>query len=205
MWASVKIYLQVMYQSDQFLDKNKDYVVPEHQDLLSASNCPFVAGLFPPLPEETSKSSKFSSIGSRFKVVLLLFSYCFSLPEIWYLMKARVYPYSCEYCNSFFFFFLVLYVRLMFHDVNDAATITTINGYIELYRTALHQMCETKQPTKTCSLWECQYHATIALWCEYIFWYYMLFSGSFGLAYGEGWYQIIVISFLFGYYWLLSL
>lgn len=66
-----------MYQSDQFLDKNKDYVVPEHQDLLSASKCPFVAGLFPPLPEETSKSSKFSSIGSRFKVVLLLFFYFF--------------------------------------------------------------------------------------------------------------------------------
>ncbi|XP_027365891.1 myosin-11-like isoform X1 [Abrus precatorius] len=61
---------EVTYQSDQFLDKNKDYVVPEHQDLLSASKCPFVAGLFPPLPEETSKSSKFSSIGSRFKLQL---------------------------------------------------------------------------------------------------------------------------------------
>ncbi|MED6197401.1 hypothetical protein PIB30_056154, partial [Stylosanthes scabra] len=61
---------EVLYQSDQFLDKNKDYVVPEHQDLLSASKCPFVAGLFPPLPEETSKSSKFSSIGSRFKLQL---------------------------------------------------------------------------------------------------------------------------------------
>lgn len=63
--------LQVLYQSDQFLDKNKDYVVPEHQDLLGASKCSFVAGLFPPLPEETAKSSKFSSIGSRFKVILL--------------------------------------------------------------------------------------------------------------------------------------
>ncbi|XP_015576558.1 myosin-11 isoform X1 [Ricinus communis] len=61
---------EVLYQSDQFLDKNKDYVVPEHQDLLSVSKCPFVAGLFPPLPEETSKSSKFSSIGSRFKLQL---------------------------------------------------------------------------------------------------------------------------------------
>ncbi|XP_022745847.1 myosin-11-like [Durio zibethinus] len=61
---------EVLYQSDQFLDKNKDYVVPEHQDLLSASKCPFVAGLFPPLPEESSKSSKFSSIGSRFKLQL---------------------------------------------------------------------------------------------------------------------------------------
>ncbi|KAA8543344.1 hypothetical protein F0562_021161 [Nyssa sinensis] len=65
---------EVLYQSDQFLDKNKDYVVPEHQDLLSASKCTFVAGLFPPLQEETtkssSKSSKFSSIGSRFKLQL---------------------------------------------------------------------------------------------------------------------------------------
>lgn len=61
---------EVTYQADQFLDKNKDYVVAEHQDLLNASKCPFVAGLFPPLPEETSKSSKFSSIGSRFKLQL---------------------------------------------------------------------------------------------------------------------------------------
>ncbi|KAL3849947.1 hypothetical protein ACJIZ3_011829 [Penstemon smallii] len=65
---------EVQYQSDQFLDKNKDYVVPEHQDLLCASKCSFVAGLFPPPPEEStkssSKSSKFSSIGSRFKLQL---------------------------------------------------------------------------------------------------------------------------------------
>jgi myosin-5 len=59
---------QVTYQADQFLDKNKDYVVAEHQALLNSSRCPFVANLFPPLPEETSKQSKFSSIGTRFKV-----------------------------------------------------------------------------------------------------------------------------------------
>ncbi|KAL6861303.1 hypothetical protein ACP4OV_017003 [Aristida adscensionis] len=58
---------EVLYQSEQFLDKNKDYVVAEHQELLSASKCSFIAGLFPALPEETSKSSKFSSIGARFK------------------------------------------------------------------------------------------------------------------------------------------
>lgn len=59
---------QVTYQTDLFLDKNKDYVVAEHQALLSASKCSFVSCLFPPLAEESSKSSKFSSIGSRFKV-----------------------------------------------------------------------------------------------------------------------------------------
>ncbi|XP_047338163.1 myosin-12 isoform X2 [Impatiens glandulifera] len=57
----------VTYQSDQFLDKNKDYVVAEHQALLNASTCTFVANLFPPSQEETSKQSKFSSIGTRFK------------------------------------------------------------------------------------------------------------------------------------------
>ncbi|KAI3459593.1 hypothetical protein Pfo_016256 [Paulownia fortunei] len=57
----------VTYQTELFLDKNKDYVVAEHQALLSASNCCFVSGLFPPLPEESSKTSKFSSIGSQFK------------------------------------------------------------------------------------------------------------------------------------------
>ncbi|OEL34730.1 Myosin-12, partial [Dichanthelium oligosanthes] len=60
----------VTYQADQFLDKNKDYVVAEHQALLNSSRCHFVANLFPPLPEETSKQSKFSSIGTRFKGVL---------------------------------------------------------------------------------------------------------------------------------------
>ncbi|XP_075488328.1 myosin-6-like isoform X13 [Primulina tabacum] len=57
----------VTYQTELFLDKNKDYVIAEHQSLLGASNCSFVSGLFPPLPEDSSKSSKFSSIGSRFK------------------------------------------------------------------------------------------------------------------------------------------
>lgn len=60
---------QVTYQTELFLDKNKDYVVAEHQALLYASKCSFVSGLFPPSPEESSKQSKFSSIGSRFKVV----------------------------------------------------------------------------------------------------------------------------------------
>ncbi|XP_026449796.1 myosin-11-like [Papaver somniferum] len=62
---------EVLYAADQFLDKNKDYVVPEHQDLLCTSKCTFVAGLFPQIAEESSnKSTKFSSIGSRFKLQL---------------------------------------------------------------------------------------------------------------------------------------
>ncbi|KAG6395092.1 hypothetical protein SASPL_145684 [Salvia splendens] len=58
----------VTYQADQFLDKNKDYVIAEHQALLNDSTCSFVANLFPSLSDETSKQSKFSSIGTRFKV-----------------------------------------------------------------------------------------------------------------------------------------
>ncbi|KAK1379700.1 myosin-6 [Heracleum sosnowskyi] len=57
----------VTYQTDYFLDKNKDYVIGEHQSLLSNSKCPFVSGLFPPLPEESSNKSKFSSIATQFK------------------------------------------------------------------------------------------------------------------------------------------
>ncbi|KAK4372251.1 hypothetical protein RND71_007635 [Anisodus tanguticus] len=60
----------VTYQADHFLDKNKDYVIAEFQALLMESKCSFVASLFPPLPEESSKQSKFSSIGMRFKGVL---------------------------------------------------------------------------------------------------------------------------------------
>ncbi|KAJ8451192.1 hypothetical protein Cgig2_013964 [Carnegiea gigantea] len=60
---------EVTYQTEHFLDKNKDYVVPEHQELLGDSKCEFVASLFPPSPE-SSKSSKFSSIGTRFKALL---------------------------------------------------------------------------------------------------------------------------------------
>ncbi|KAI5387389.1 hypothetical protein KIW84_073498 [Lathyrus oleraceus] len=58
----------VTYQTDLFLDKNKDYVVPEHAALLCASKCSFVSGLFPPLHEESTKSTKFSSIATQFKI-----------------------------------------------------------------------------------------------------------------------------------------
>ncbi|CAM6054233.1 unnamed protein product [Sphagnum tenellum] len=58
----------VTYQTELFLDKNKDYVVAEHQALLGSSKCSFVASLFPRSGDENSKSSyRFSSIGNRFK------------------------------------------------------------------------------------------------------------------------------------------
>ncbi|XP_015572900.1 myosin-15 isoform X2 [Ricinus communis] len=59
---------KVVYQTETFLDKNRDYIVVEHCNLLSSSKCCFVAGLFPSPPEESSRSSyKFSSVSSRFK------------------------------------------------------------------------------------------------------------------------------------------
>ncbi|XP_023640678.1 myosin-10 isoform X4 [Capsella rubella] len=57
----------VTYQTELFLDKNKDYVVGEHQSLMNSSDCSFVSSLFPKPREESSKTSKFSSIGSQFK------------------------------------------------------------------------------------------------------------------------------------------
>ncbi|XP_057423450.1 myosin-9 isoform X2 [Lotus japonicus] len=76
---------EVQYQSEQFIDKNKDYVVPEHQDMLSTSKCSFVSGLFPPLSEETAKSAKFSSIGSRFKLQLQQLMETLNLTEPHYI------------------------------------------------------------------------------------------------------------------------
>ncbi|KAL3655801.1 hypothetical protein CASFOL_000197 [Castilleja foliolosa] len=59
---------KVNYQTETFLDKNRDYVVVEHCNLLASSRCPLIACLFPPLPEESSRSSyKFSSVAARFK------------------------------------------------------------------------------------------------------------------------------------------
>lgn len=82
--------LQVTYLADLFLDKNKDYVVAEHQALLTASKCPFARALFPPQPEETAKSSKFSSIGSRFKVSFIYF-FKFFLSNLKFML-------CCGYC-----------------------------------------------------------------------------------------------------------
>ncbi|KAG6511827.1 hypothetical protein ZIOFF_029905 [Zingiber officinale] len=62
---------KVTYRTDFFLEKNRDYIVVEHCNLLSSSRCSFVSGLFDSLSEESSRSSyKFSSVALRFKGVL---------------------------------------------------------------------------------------------------------------------------------------
>jgi hypothetical protein len=82
--------LQVTYQTDLFLDKNIDYAVNEHQVLLNASKCPFVSSLFPPV-EESAKSTKFTSIGSSFKVEQLLYFRFFQLKTVGKALAVKFY------------------------------------------------------------------------------------------------------------------
>jgi len=110
-------------------------VVPEHQDLLSASKCSFVSGLFPPLPEETSKSSKFSSIGSRFKVSFFFKSLLVNFRTLTknsnneYMNKLTSQPTKTE---------LHSYNQEANEILNGAATTTKPDGDIKFYRTPLH-------------------------------------------------------------------
>lgn len=68
----------VTYECKNFLDKNKDFVVAEHQILLQNSEHDFVRQLFPPPPEEPAENltpgkrtvksgNRFNSVGSQFK------------------------------------------------------------------------------------------------------------------------------------------
>ena len=115
-----ELWFQVTYQTEHFLDKNKDYVVAEHQSLLSASRCSFVADLFPPLPEESSKTSKFSSIGSRFKVCLCSNAYIDAVVSF--------------FCAFWFWFLLYAYL----------ATIAIFAWNTECHWAALRSLCEAK-------------------------------------------------------------
>ncbi|KAH7440883.1 hypothetical protein KP509_03G015200 [Ceratopteris richardii] len=64
---------EVTYHTDLFLEKNRDYVVAEHQALLMSSRSPFVAELFSLSSEDSTKSSsKLSSVATRFKQQLQL-------------------------------------------------------------------------------------------------------------------------------------
>ena len=46
----------VTYRTEHFLDKNRDFVVAEHQALMQASSSDFVRQLFPLDPEEPTAS-----------------------------------------------------------------------------------------------------------------------------------------------------
>mmetsp|Transcript_16713 Transcript_16713/g.28212 ORF Transcript_16713/g.28212 Transcript_16713/m.28212 type:complete len:1568 (-) Transcript_16713:109-4812(-) len=61
---------KVCYDTLYFLDKNKDFVVQSHQNLLESSSSEFLKFLFPKNEEDTHSSMKFSSVGSRFKLQL---------------------------------------------------------------------------------------------------------------------------------------
>eukprot|EP01025_Chloroclados_australasicus_P055566 TRINITY_DN6759_c0_g1_i2.p1 TRINITY_DN6759_c0_g1~~TRINITY_DN6759_c0_g1_i2.p1 ORF type:complete len:1608 (-),score=236.01 TRINITY_DN6759_c0_g1_i2:671-5494(-) len=70
----------VTYQVDHFLNKNRDYVIAEHQALLGNSTSAFVRQIFPPEKEEEPQDGKsrsrskggfkFLSVGSQFKTQL---------------------------------------------------------------------------------------------------------------------------------------
>uniref|UniRef100_A0A7N0VDA3 Uncharacterized protein n=2 Tax=Kalanchoe fedtschenkoi TaxID=63787 RepID=A0A7N0VDA3_KALFE len=77
---------KVAYQTNSFLDKNRDYVVLEHCNLLASSKCSLVSSLFPPLPEESTRSSyKFNSVASRFKQQLQALMETLNLTEPHYI------------------------------------------------------------------------------------------------------------------------
>jgi len=62
---------QVKYLTDEFIAKNMDAVVPEHEELLKKSSNAFIAAMFPEAAEATAaKGPKFNSIGKSFKVCL---------------------------------------------------------------------------------------------------------------------------------------
>lgn len=52
----------VGYKTDNFLVKNKDFVVAEHQQLMQSSDQPFVRMLFPVEPEAVADGGKVSSV-----------------------------------------------------------------------------------------------------------------------------------------------
>ncbi|CAI7889966.1 unnamed protein product [Closterium sp. NIES-53] len=69
---------RVKYSTTDFISKNLDAVVSEHEALLQKSTDPFVAALFPVAPEEVKEgggkggkaTTKFASLGKSFKLQL---------------------------------------------------------------------------------------------------------------------------------------
>uniref|UniRef100_A0A0E0BA33 Myosin motor domain-containing protein n=1 Tax=Oryza glumipatula TaxID=40148 RepID=A0A0E0BA33_9ORYZ len=91
---------KVIYQTELFLEKNRDYVNLEHQNLLCSSKCSFLSGLFALQQDDPSKSSyKFSSIASRFKQQLQALMETLSSTEPHYIRCVK--PNSLNYPQKF--------------------------------------------------------------------------------------------------------
>ena len=58
----------VGYKTDNFLAKNKDFVVAEHQQLMQNSDHPFVRMLFPAEPEAAADGNKVKCVQHRLRV-----------------------------------------------------------------------------------------------------------------------------------------
>uniref|UniRef100_A0A0E0QYN5 Myosin motor domain-containing protein n=1 Tax=Oryza rufipogon TaxID=4529 RepID=A0A0E0QYN5_ORYRU len=90
----------VIYQTELFLEKNRDYVNLEHQNLLCSSKCSFLSRLFALQQDDPSKSSyKFSSIASRFKQQLQALMETLSSTEPHYIRCVK--PNSLNYPQKF--------------------------------------------------------------------------------------------------------
>ncbi|KAF0892732.1 hypothetical protein E2562_017698 [Oryza meyeriana var. granulata] len=91
---------KVTYQTELFLEKNRDYVNLEHQNLLCSSKCSFLSGLFASQQDDPSKSSyKFSSVASRFKQQLQALMETLSSTEPHYIRCVK--PNSLNYPQKF--------------------------------------------------------------------------------------------------------
>ncbi|XP_040384389.1 protein OPAQUE1 isoform X3 [Oryza brachyantha] len=91
---------KVIYQTELFLEKNRDYVNLEHQNLLCSSKCSFLSGLFASQQDDPSKSSyKFSSVASRFKQQLQALMETLSSTEPHYIRCVK--PNSLNYPQKF--------------------------------------------------------------------------------------------------------
>uniref|UniRef100_A0A0D9XJC5 Myosin motor domain-containing protein n=1 Tax=Leersia perrieri TaxID=77586 RepID=A0A0D9XJC5_9ORYZ len=90
----------VIYQTELFLEKNRDYVNLEHQNLLCSSKCSFLSGLFSSQQDDPSKSSyKFSSVASRFKQQLQALMETLSSTQPHYVRCVK--PNSLNYPQKF--------------------------------------------------------------------------------------------------------
>lgn len=175
--------MQVQYQTDSFLDKNRDYVIVEHCNLLSSSKCPFVSGLFASLPDESSRSSyKFSSVSSRFKVPQGFNYYGYLGVRI-----ASSNPnFEFKSTQSDQNLGQSMYISLeggietknMYIFFSFKATTPITYGHTQVYWASLRTMCEAQFSQSSSNLWKPECIASTPVWCK---WHLILFS--FGSPY----------------------